>query len=522
MKVDNCTAALLVSMTMALTMACGTNELSSPEPDAVEHSSDELSSTQGTSYQGTSYQGTSYQGTSYQGTSYQGTSYQGGSYGGTSLDAVSISGTQIVTKRYNPKSRQYERRWPEKICFYDSASVLISCTTVDLRSRGAVSPLVGTLLTGRFRVPGTKVLRSTSVRIDAVSIDPTQTMFSSNVSVSSGTATSNADVYLYQLTFLDENKTTDPVDDRWVNFCPNGVPATALSGVWGGGNGATYSASSTAFTMACTNGVISKCVRWGYKPWKRARRPFDGVWMSLLDHHQACTHAASANYCGTGKSFTTDGTLVDISDEDFVRSEEWESFGGQTVHADAFVYDGDFSSGGGACVENLRYVERRVEFDAECPGRFQYLGTSDDVACTWTILPYPEGPFVKVRNVTSCWHSASQPGKWLSKQCTGCTNYVCTRPGYGYCCDPTDSRGWNSACAAKSADLCTGISTPRHAEKVVGAALPRFSSGCTANLCGRAELAYCCNPADSRGWNVACTQAATSICGLGKPVNALR
>ena len=56
------------------------------------------------------------------------------------------------------------------------------------------------------------------------------------------------------------------------------------------------------FSVTCTSGVIGKCVRAGYKPWKTAA---DG--RPMWDYHQACTRLIRADYCGDGRTHTRDG-----------------------------------------------------------------------------------------------------------------------------------------------------------------------------------------------------------------------
>ena len=82
--------------------------------------------------------------------------------------------------------------------------------------------------------------------------------------------------------------------------------ALAVSGVWDA-SGAHQDAPGR-FTLACENGVISKCISWGYKPWAS----YNGE--SLAEAHQACTRMARADYCGNGQSHTHEDTTVDMYD----------------------------------------------------------------------------------------------------------------------------------------------------------------------------------------------------------------
>ena len=94
------------------------------------------------------------------------------------------------------------------------------------------------------------------------------------------------------------------------NICPPDLfghrKAIAVAGTWDATGART--GSTTAFTFGCTSGVIAKCVRWGYKPWK----VINGKAMN--DYHQACTRMARADYCGDGVSHTRNGTLIDMYD----------------------------------------------------------------------------------------------------------------------------------------------------------------------------------------------------------------
>lgn len=63
--------------------------------------------------------------------------------------------------------------------------------------------------------------------------------------------------------------------------------------------------SPTHFTLACDPGVLAKCYRWGYKPWLDGATPG-----KTTTAHWACTRMARADYCGTGDSFTQDGTKI--------------------------------------------------------------------------------------------------------------------------------------------------------------------------------------------------------------------
>jgi hypothetical protein len=94
--------------------------------------------------------------------------------------------------------------------------------------------------------------------------------------------------------------------------------AIALAGRWsyaeGVPGGGSFIDDPTAFTFACRGYAIAKCVELGYAPWQNVRLRGHRT-VSLADHHQACTRAIRADYCGDGTPHTVDGTLIDIYDD---------------------------------------------------------------------------------------------------------------------------------------------------------------------------------------------------------------
>ena len=73
--------------------------------------------------------------------------------------------------------------------------------------------------------------------------------------------------------------------------------------------GILSSSDGSIFELVCTSGAQGKCARLGYAPWRLAT---DG--RPMLDWYNACVRLLRADYCGDGRPFTRDGTLVDIYD----------------------------------------------------------------------------------------------------------------------------------------------------------------------------------------------------------------
>lgn len=120
------------------------------------------------------------------------------------------------------------------------------------------------------------------------------------------------EVVLYRLTARDERGEwrelcePDRAGERW---------AFPLEGVWTAAG--EHLPDPGALTVTCSSGAVGKCVRAGYKPWASAP---DGT--SLWDHHQACVRLFRADYCGDGRSWTRDGTAIDLYDRQGIQRDE--------------------------------------------------------------------------------------------------------------------------------------------------------------------------------------------------------
>jgi hypothetical protein len=208
---------------------------------------------EGRSWQGRSWQGRSWQGTSVQGTGPAVSTVRQIQLGGTVVDGLQLNGTVLVgSVSGNP------------IAGADFIGAIVTQQDVD-----------GSTFTSTI----------TNVQTDAQ--DP------------------SGEILLYTLTAYDSATGTvqnicNP--DPW-----GGQYATPVYGSWDSTGAHTLSGSQ--FMFGCTSGVVAKCVRWGYKPWKSV----NGV--ALADYHQACTRMARADYCGDGVTHTMNGTLIDMYDD---------------------------------------------------------------------------------------------------------------------------------------------------------------------------------------------------------------
>ena len=160
------------------------------------------------------------------------------------------------------------------------------------------------------------------------------------------------EVHLYTVFFRDDR------DGSWKNLCApdheGKSKAIPLAGSWT--KTGNYIASDSLITFACTSGVLAKCVRWGYKPWKVV------AGRSLRDFHQACTRMARADYCGNGISHTQDGTNIDIYDVLGVQKKTPES---------GMIFEAAWGPEGAVYVNRSRWGEELVALHETCPERLK-------------------------------------------------------------------------------------------------------------------------------------------------------
>lgn len=119
-----------------------------------------------------------------------------------------------------------------------------------------------------------------------------------------------------------------------ISLCENGDAGAFVMGHWD--ETGAHEIDSDELTFACANGVIAKCVDWGYAPWSVG-----------ADVHQGCTRLARADYCGDGRPWTLDGTAVDIYDEIGVRT---------AVGDPMLAFEAGWDADGAVCASAMRYI----------------------------------------------------------------------------------------------------------------------------------------------------------------------
>lgn len=138
-------------------------------------------------------------------------------------------------------------------------------------------------------------------------------------------------------------------DGDWRPFCAPDAQgertAVVLAGTYDTRN--TAHADPARVTFACTRGVLAKCYRWGYRSW---------LGEGLAAAHQACVRMAMADYCGDGRPWTRDGTLID----------KWDTLVPPVQRRDGsdreMLFEAAWTPAGAACMAHRRWTGLPEEF----------------------------------------------------------------------------------------------------------------------------------------------------------------
>jgi hypothetical protein len=280
---------------------------------------------------------------------------------------------------------------------------------------------------------------------------------------------------------------------QWMSLCPYNV--------------ATGSASAMPipedptqphrFIFACTaTGVAAKCARnWGYRPWATTtswsfKESID-AWVeethSLKPYYDVCKAAAQASYCQDGRSYTKDGTLVDLFDTRQIIwpnaiENPWNEKNPDSLWMMSQEYFISFdpspsmSSIQDSALQRTRY--RELSPVGQCDN-FAYIDRleHDHLEDGRWASPLTNTPRIQMFSPTYCTHDASEEGEALPWDCSPCTTAVCrTMPE---CCsvDPTLPQPvWNAACTAQAATVCADFGVPWPKGKVWPRDLPKSNA----------------------------------------------
>jgi hypothetical protein len=213
---------------------------------------------------------------------------------GINLNGILVSGVQISGSQ---------------ISGLGLSSISINDGAISIAVPGTKKILSGSDLKGMIAYvtipdPVTRVPAKYTFRIDNVVLDTANKSFK--------------DVWLYQVSYQVEG------NQAWQSLCKdysgNPAPVIPVKGsYWNEVTGARIDDPNSGM-LACYEGAIGKCISVGYRPWATAQQCTGSgkskrcTTISLKDHHQACTRMIRADYCGEGKSYTVNGTVLDIFD----------------------------------------------------------------------------------------------------------------------------------------------------------------------------------------------------------------
>jgi ADYC domain-containing protein/pentapeptide repeat protein len=332
--------------------------------------------TQGTHMQGTHMQGTHMQGTHMQGTHMQGTHMQGVALSGTSFSGGLVvlptgdpgagwlaegigtcaTGTAMTVTAAGASLRVCQGRdacdnnfatGVGSVSFHcpGDYSVFTSVDVVPAASSGTfplTTPISGFGFIGATFIGVDADGAAFEIHVDDIEPDPVD---------------ASGETLLYTLSARDP-------DGVWQNLCEpdaDGLAAAIpVAAVWD--DSGARQESTDLITFGCTSGVIAKCVRWGYKPWKTVNG-----W-ALQDFHQACTRMARADYCGDGVPHTRDGTWIDM----------WDAVPIQTRDPnDGMLFEASWTTDGAYCVSKGRWDLDGATIALECPERLALPSLTD-------------------------------------------------------------------------------------------------------------------------------------------------
>jgi hypothetical protein len=422
-------------------------------------------SVQGVSVQGVSVQGVSVQGVSVQGVSVQGVSVQGVSVQGVSVQGVSVQGTDLVGAEYKGVNMtSVDVRGTEGTSVTKVPHVLTNVPTMSAGPGNYISVGGGSAV-GHYAVAHMVDAHGgpaddLELYIAAEQKDPMPNLFHR------AEEQDNQDE-LYVVYFFHK------WSGEWMSLCPY--------------NPATESASAMAipedagdpnkFVFACTaTGVAAKCARnWGYRPWAQGTTyVFNpeadagaGAWelqtFKLRDYYNVCKNAAQASYCQDGRSYTKNGTQVDLFDLQqliWPNSIEnpWSASNDDSLWMMAQEYfistedDPAFPSIKASALQRSRY--RELSPVSECDniayiGRLEHDHIEDG---RWATSGSANLTRLQVFSPNYCTHDEDTEGDALPWDCSPCTTQVCkTMPG---CCGAGLTPGWKTACKLQAAAVC--------------------------------------------------------------------
>ena len=424
-------------------------------------------SVQGVSVQGVSVQGVSVQGVSVQGVSVQGVSVQGVSVQGVSVQGVSVQGTDLVGSEYKGVTMtSVDIRGTSGTSLTKVGSTLTNIPTMSSGPGNYISvgggSAVGHYASAHMLDAQGNPVDDLELYIAAEAKDPAPNLFHNP-------GEQDSQDELYVVYFFHK------WSGQWMSLCPyhtatGMASAMALPEDPGDPN---------KFIFACTaTGVAAKCARgWGYRPWAKttayvfnpALNGGTGGWepktFDLRDYYNTCKDAAQASYCQDGRSYTKNGTQVDLFDTRQIIwpnsiENPWNPTNDTSLWMMAQEYfisqdhlaapqDALFKS----ALQRTRYKELSPVGDCDNMPYIDRLEHDHIEDGRWA-SPSTNTPRLQIFSPTYCTHDEYDPinHQPLPWDCSPCTTQVCkTMPE---CCGAGGSPAWSGACIAQANAVC--------------------------------------------------------------------
>jgi hypothetical protein len=174
---------------------------------------------------------------------------------------------------------------------------------------------------------------------------------------------SDGSTSLYAIDVVNADGTTTPFCRPDASGVAAAIPVAAVFNQHG-----DRVESASQFIFGCTAGVVAKCYRWGYRPWLNNDPGFARL-------HWSCTRMARADYCGDGRTWTYDGTLINLWD----RAPAPGPFNTHGSPPPQFLFEAGWSTQGAVCLSKQRWATLPPEFASACPGRLVAPGAATSV-----------------------------------------------------------------------------------------------------------------------------------------------
>ncbi len=175
------------------------------------------------------------------------------------------------------------------------------------------------------------------------------------------------EVLLYDFRVIARNGAEEPLCRPDPDGRQLGLPLAGRSD----GAGILRPSAANDFELVCTSGARGKCVRFGYAPWRQAP---DG--RPMLDWYNACIRMVRGDYCGDGRPFTRDGTIIDIYDRIGIQKSDEDP---------SLSFEAAWGPDGAVCVAHTR-IPDIVDLDGlgrTCP---RLVGRLGPAACNENAL----------------------------------------------------------------------------------------------------------------------------------------